>query len=228
LKRLIIAEIGGNHNGSMEEARDLIHAAKDVGCDIAKFQLYKTELIKNPGDANYDYLKSVELTRDDMLFLAEECELAGIEFCASVFDIERLKWLDCVPIERYKIASRSINDVELLSAVEAKEKPVIASLQKGFWNNKDLPVYDFDYLYCISRTQIIKGMPIELPNKFNKYAGFSDHTIGIEWALKALSQGAKIIEKHFTFNLNYPGWDQPGSATPAMMSEIVKYARYLE
>lgn len=219
----IIAEIGGNHCGDIVLAKEMIYAASESGADMAKFQLYSTELIKSPGDRNFDYLKSVELTKDDMLILNEECNFAGIEFGASVFDLERKAWVDEIDIARYKLASRSINDTQLVNEIAQSGKPVIASIQEGFADGpKD---YNFDYLYCVSRTQIIEN-GFELPNNiFSTYSGFSDHTVGIDWSLRALDGGAKIIEKHFTLDHNLPGWDQPGSATPEELRVIVDYAR---
>ena len=81
----IIAEIGQNHNGDMELARELIHAAKENGADVAKFQLYDArELFPKEGNEWYDYNCKTELSQDQLIYLAEECSKAGIEFMASV------------------------------------------------------------------------------------------------------------------------------------------------
>lgn len=234
-KRLIIAEIGHNFCGDIKLAHDLIHAAKAVGCDIAKFQLYDIDSIKKPGDTNYEELKRSQLTEDQMLSLYETAKKIGIEFLCSTFDIERLGWYMKTNPKRFKIASRSINNIELIKAMrKIKNTPIIASL--GAWESKidkyglptKLPRFRADFLYCQSRRDILRH-GLKLPFEFdNKVVGYSDHSIGVYAAINAMGRGARIIEKHFTFDLNMPGWDQPSSATPQAMKIIVDYAKHLE
>ena len=235
MKRLIIAEIGHNFNGDMVMANEFIHAAKAIGCDIAKFQLYDIDTIKKPGDTNYDELKKSQLTKEQMHELAETSKNIGIEFLCSVFDIERLGWYLETRPKRFKMASRSINDVDLIKAMrKIKNMPIIASL--GAWESEvdkhglptKLPKFKAEFLYCKSRRDILRN-GLEMPLKFDdKVVGWSDHAIGLYPAMEALKRGAKIIEKHFTFDLNMPGWDQPSSATPQGMKMLVDYAKFLE
>ena len=127
----IIAEIGQNHNGNMELAKKLIQEAKRAGADVAKFQLYEARaLFPKEGNEWFDYNCKTELSRTQIGMLAEECDKAGIEFMASVFDIERIQWLEDVGMKRYKIASRSIFETGLINAVAATGKPMIVSLGK--------------------------------------------------------------------------------------------------
>lgn len=215
----------------MSKARELIEAAKEVGCDIVKFQLYDTDKIKKPDETNYAELKQAELTKDDLYILKETAKKAEIEFLCSVFDKERLGWyMETLP-QRHKVASRSIYDKELIKAMEDTGLPIIVSTAN--WKEPKLPDYSADYLYCLTRRQILReGIDIEkFPQKFDPfrgYAGFSDHAVGVELAMVALGRGARIIEKHFTFDKNAPGWDQPGSANPIEMNLIVQYAKHLE
>jgi len=219
----IIAEIGQNHNGDMVLARELIHAAKDHGADVAKFQVYDAAaLFPKEGNEWYDYNCRTELNRDQISLLAEECAKAGIEFMASVFDVERVAWLEEVGMARYKIASRSIHDTALIAAVAATGKPIIASL--GMWNEPGFPRIDSPggvaFLYCISK------YPTPLSDvklgkvDFAVYGGFSDHTIGTTAALAALARGARILEKHFTLGKAMYGPDHAGSMTPAELAAI--------
>src|SRR5437868_3105725 len=122
----IIAEIGQNHNGDMALAKKLIHEAKRAGADVAKFQLYEARaLFPKEGNEWFDYNCKTELNRDQIKMLAEECDKAGIEFMASVFDIERIQWLEDVGMKRYKIASRSIFETNLINAVAVTGKPML-------------------------------------------------------------------------------------------------------
>jgi N-acetylneuraminate synthase/N,N'-diacetyllegionaminate synthase len=222
----IIAEIGQNHNGDMQLARRLIAEAKTAGAAVAKFQLYDARaLFPKEGNEWFDYNCKTELSRTDVESLARECERQHIEFMASVFDVERIAWLEGVGMRRYKIASRSIKDPALIEAVVKTGKPMLVSL--GMWNEPEFPKIassgGVEFLYCVSK------YPTELSDlhfgkvDFARYAGFSDHTIGIDAAMMALSRGARIIEKHFTVDKKLYGPDHSGSMTPAELAALTRF-----
>jgi len=212
----IIAEIGQNHNGDMGLAKELIETAKANGADVAKFQLYDAKkLFSRKNNPWFDYNCKTELSRNNVDRISRICEDVKIEFMASVFDIERIEWLEEVNVKRYKVASRSIFDDELITAIVDTKKPVLVSL--GMWQEQafpKLPGKKTKYLYCIS------NYPTSLEdihlNKvdFNKYIGFSDHSIGISAGIAALVRGAKIIEKHFTLDKEMYGPDHECSMEP--------------
>ena len=183
----IIAEIGQNHNGDMTLASELIKAAKRGGADVAKFQVYSAkDLFPKENNPWYEYNCKTELSFEKLKTLKELCDKENIEFMASVFDIERISWLEELKVSTYKIASRSINDESLILNVIKTKKPVLISL--GMWNQKDLPSYkgDIKYLYCISKYPT----PLEDINfseiDFDKYYGFSDHSVGNTASIIAL------------------------------------------
>lgn len=225
-KILICAEIGHNFNGSIRLAKEMIKEAKSCGADIAKFQLYQTEKIKKPYQSRYFELKAAELTYLDAQELWNECKNIGIEFMASVFDKERVKWCEDIGVKRYKIASRSIYNTELIKAVEKTKKPIIASL--GTWKEKEFPkIKNAEFLYCVSEYPAYITNDT-FPTKFDKYTGFSDHTTSCYWAREAIKRGATIIEKHFTLSKTLPGHNQKGSAEPWEMKDLVAFARQHE
>jgi sialic acid synthase SpsE len=222
----IIAEIGQNHNGDMELARRLIAEAKAAGAEVAKFQVYSArDLFPKEGNEWFDYNCKTELSRADVEMLARECRDQGIEFMASVFDVERVDWLEAVDVRRYKIASRSVRDRALVEAIARTGKPVIVSL--GMWNEPTFPKLDapgeVGYLYCISK------YPTDLADlhfatvDFDRYLGFSDHTIGVDAAMIALARGAQVIEKHFTLDKEMYGPDHSGSMTPAELLVLSRF-----
>lgn len=226
----IIAEIGQNHNGDMQLARRLIAEAKAAGAGVAKFQVYDARaLFPKEGNEWFDYNCKTELSRGDVEVLARDCEREGIEFMASVFDVERISWLESVGMRRYKIASRSVTDRALIEAVAKTGKPMLVSL--GMWDGADFPRITspggVDYLYCVSK------YPAEMSDlhfgkvDFARYAGFSDHTIGIDAATIALSRGARIIEKHFTLDKAMYGPDHSGSMTPAELLALSRFQNSL-
>ena len=221
----IIAEIGQNFNGDINLALEMIHKVKDCGADVAKFQVYDAvALFPKEGNPWYDYNCSTELTKDQIYRLAAECEKVGIEFMASVFDLERIDWLEEIGVKRYKTASRSITDLELINKIIATGKETIISL--GMWNGDGFPQIqgaDLKYLYCVSKypTPLEDVRLSEVD--FNKYAGFSDHTIGVSAHIAAMARGAEIIEKHFTLDQNMYGPDHICSATPEELTQICQF-----
>lgn len=225
----MIAEIGHNHMGYMRHAKLLIDEAKSCGCDIAKFQAYDTEKIKKPWESRYFELKLSEHTKEEFKELKEYCDKVGIEFMASAFDLEHLSWLEELGVKRHKLASRSIYDTELIKAMEATGKPIIASL--GKLDSRGVPeIKNAEYLYCVAEYptyMTAEQFPVKFGNG-TQYTGFSDHTIGCYWPREAIKRGAKIIEKHFTLSRDLPGHDQKGSADPTEMKDLVVFARQHE
>jgi len=219
----IIAEIGQNHNGDMGLARELIHSAKQNGADVAKFQVYDARaLFPKEGNEWFEYNCKTELNRDQIGYLAEECRRADIEFMASVFDVERVAWLEEMGAERYKIASRSIRDTALIEALVATGKPLLVSL--GMWEGAKLPeiknVSKVSFLYCISKYPTPLSELHLSQVDFSVFAGFSDHTIGINAPIAALARGAQVLEKHFTLDKAMYGPDHAGSMTPDELAAI--------
>ncbi|MFC2020407.1 N-acetylneuraminate synthase family protein [Chloroflexota bacterium] len=227
---LIIAEIGQNHNGEMEIARKLISAAKEEGADIAKFQLYDVDAIFPPDFEWYKEAREAQLNKKQVAELADYCGKAGIEFMASAFDAERVGWGEEISMKRYKIASRSIYDKQLIDAVAKTGKDLIVSL--GMYQESDFPSIDtgarVDFLYCVAKYPALPEDLNFLDVDFNRYAGFSDHTIGIDAALVAMARGARIIEKHFTLDKGMHGPDHAGSMEPQELRQIVESARKFE
>uniref|UniRef100_A0A6M3L401 Putative N-acetylneuraminate synthase n=1 Tax=viral metagenome TaxID=1070528 RepID=A0A6M3L401_9ZZZZ len=161
----IIAEIGQNFNGDIDLAKEMIKQAANAGANIVKFQLYdpaKRSDIKTHKWA--DILLQSKITRRQVFLLKDECDKFNVSFLASVFDSERVQWCEDIKMEAYKIASKSIYDVELARAVAVTGKPVILSY--GMFKEADLPSIilewykDYDKhvrdikltkLYCISK-----------------------------------------------------------------------------
>jgi len=223
----VIAEIGQNHNGDMTMAKELITAAKQTGADIAKFQLFDVEAIFPADDERNKERKKAQLSREQVEELAYCCEKTSIEFMASVFDMERVKWCQDIGMKRYKIASRSIYDSQLIDAIVNTGKDIIASL--GMYRGKGFPRIKargrVDFLYCVAKYPTYPEDLEFLTVDFSEFSGFSDHTIGIEASLIAMARGAKIIEKHFTLDKKLPGPDHIHSVEPDELKQIVEFSR---
>ncbi len=144
---------------------------------------------------------------------------------ASVFDDERLMWLEDAGIARHKIASRTINDENLINKTLGTGKETLISL--GMWNKSELPIFDgynnYKFLSCISKYPTPLGDLSSDDMNFNRYFGFSDHTLGISAPVTAMVKGAKIIEKHFTLDKKLHGPDHECSMTPKELTQLVGF-----
>ena len=231
---IIIAEIGINHNGRLDVAHELIRQARIAGADIAKFQFYDPYTIfgpqgTHPDDATLQQALTVQFGFEQAKRLKGWCDEEGIEFMASVFDVERFGWTEQLGVTRHKIASRAVENDELCRRILATGREVFVSL--GFWTGAAVPFTapHARYLYCVPKYPC-EYSDIALPVSFRDsvYDGFSDHTLGIETALVAVGRGARVIEKHVTLNKGLPGPDHVCSATPDELAALCHYARLME
>lgn len=226
---LLIAEIGQNHNGDMSLAKKIIISAKACGANIAKFQLYDADSIFNKDFKWYKEAKKAQLDFSQAKELKRECDKIGIEFMTSVFDLERLNWIIRLGVKRIKIASRSIYNKKLINSACETGLDMIVSLgmYKGHGFPKIKTKGKVEFLYCVAKYPAsFKDLHFSKVN-FSKYAGFSDHTIGIEASVVAMSRGARIIEKHFTLDKNMHGPDHECSMDPNELRQLAYYAKLI-
>ena len=191
---IFIAEIGLNHNGNFDLSYELIKQAKLAGADIAKFQLgWRQE------EGEINHMDMTILNK-----LKRWSDYFEIEFMVSIFTEEAFDMAKKLDFKRYKIASRTLKDnMELSGKIVAEKKETFVSL--GMWGKDEMPFEGSDnvkYLWCKSKYPAEPSDMVDLPKDFinSSYDGYSDHTIGIETALIAVSRGADIIEKHFTLD----------------------------
>lgn len=225
----LIFEIGHNFHGNIRFAKKMLDAVKECGGTIAKLQLYDvTKLGLRPQESDvYPELEMGQINFEEFIVLKKYANSIGIELFASAFDVDRVRWCEVAGVKRHKLASRSIYDTELIKAMEATGKPIIASL--GMVKDGKLPdMKNTTYLYCVADYPATIN-PDLFPLDFTgTEKGFSDHTIGIEWAKEAIRRGATIIEKHFTLDKRLPGCDQAGSADPKEMKELLEFIKEYE
>jgi N-acetylneuraminate synthase/N,N'-diacetyllegionaminate synthase len=210
---LIIAEIGGNHDGDLEMALELIEGCAHAGADIAKFQLFNPETLYpgqfTPGAINPEWLPA----------LRERADYEGIELLCSVFCLETLQqWLQTDP-QGIKIASPESMNFELVKAAQASGLPVLIATGATTWGDLDLLEITANtaLLHCVSSYPA----PYEelnlrvIPHMLERYGcpvGFSDHSRHPFVAPVAASAlGATIIEKHVSPDPTLPGPDHAHS-----------------
>ena len=193
----IISEIHPQNMGSISEAERMIMQSKLNGADYVKVQLYSSQKLFGNNDRDF-----LEISRKEFKHLVKFSRDFGIEIFASVFDEERLNWCEEEDIQLHKIASRTVEDIKLCEKIISTNKTIIFSLGMYDYEKLGIPFKNknIKYLYCVSKYPT-NLTDINMPDFNNSiFTGFSDHTIGTSACLFAISKGAKIIEKHFSFN----------------------------
>ena len=253
---IIIAEAGVNHNGRLAVAKKLVSAAKHAGANIVKFQTFLTEdiVIKSAKkadyqkkyksrDSQYNMLKSLELSFKEFDILSKDCSKKNIEFLSTGFDIKSVGFLNSINQKRFKIPSGEITNYPLLRFIGGLKKKVI--LSTGMSNLKEIesaikvlndfgtPLKKITVLHCNSSyptyaKDVNLNAMITIKNNFGVDIGYSDHSLGIEAAVIAVSLGAKVIEKHFTLNRKSFGPDHLTSVEPSTFKKMVSAIRRTE
>jgi sialic acid synthase len=247
----VIAEIGHNHQGSVDKAKEMFRGAKDCGVDAVKLQkrnnrtLYTRVMYDSPYDnensfgATYGaHREALEFGRDEYVELQRYAREIGVTFFATAFDVESADFLAKLDVPAYKIASGDLNNVPLLQHVARIGKPVIVSTGGGSIEDVQR-MYDavmpLNSQLCI--LQCTASYPAE-PEDMNlrvittlrdRYpdvvVGLSDHQNGIAMADVAYILGARVIEKHFTLNRSSKGTDHAYSLEPVGMRKLVRDLR---
>ncbi len=244
---IYIAEISCNHNGSLIQAKELIHAAKEVGADAVKIQTYIAEDmtldigIKIDGGPWHgrDIFDLYSKTQTDYEWLPELFDCAkyiNIPLFSSVFDKESISILESLKCPVYKIASFENNDTELIKSVVATKKPILISTGMASVQdiNRIVEIVDPEntvLMHCVSSYPPNQGEMNLWKLKFLQgfypiTVGFSDHTIGHSVAIKAVVLGAKVIEKHFMLERKYKTEDSEFSCAPAEFGYLKRDCNY--
>lgn len=232
----VIAEIGVNHEGSLDKAKELIKLAKDGGANCAKFQSYKASKLaakespsywdttKEPTTSQFELFSKLDsFGEKEFLILKKYCDDIGIEFLSTPFDDYSLDYLDKF-INFYKIASADITNIPFLRKVAMKKKPIILStgasnldeIKTAVSEIKAYGCNEFSLLHCIlnyptvdenANIDMIHSLRKEFPNTI---VGYSDHTLpdnNMSSLILSQINGARIIEKHFTDDKTLTGND---------------------
>jgi len=214
---LLIAEIGGNHEGDFEYAKRLCQLAIDTDVDMVKFQIYTGDSLvsREESPTRNKHFKKFELSQAQHIELAEMVQAAGLMYTSSVWDLEAMKWIDpYIPV--YKIGSGDLTAYPVLKATAALGKPLIVST--GLATEEEV-LATVDYiqncnsiyksadmlavLQCTSMYPIAPGdahlsVMKAYREKTGLTIGYSDHTEGSKALEYAVAMGAEVLEFHFT------------------------------
>lgn len=233
----LIAEIGLNHNGSVDLAKKMIDAAVLSGSSVVKFQKREPSALataafldapfpKCPafGRTQRDVREKLELGLDEYIELKRYAESLGQIFCSSVFDLVSLEFLQKVDIDLIKIASHSLTNAPLLEAIADTGKPVMLSLGGTTWQERDKAVEilkdnQLMLFHCVSAyptpdSQVKLDTIQAIKDRYGLPVGFSGHETGTALSFAAAALGACAIERHFTLNRAMVGLDHTISLLP--------------
>ncbi len=249
-KVFIIAEIGNNHNGSIERAIEMVDQAKDIGVDAVKFQMrnlsevYREKsLNKQSEDLGSEYiidlLDRFELSLQEHKKISEYCSKIGIQYMCTPWDEESLSILESFKVPAYKVASADLTNLPLLESLSKTKKPLILSTGMStdeevlstieFLNKRNVK---FAMLHCNSTYPApyhdINLNWMKTLSEYHPLIGYSGHERGIFVTLAAVSLGAKIIERHFTLDRKMEGPDHSASLEYDDFKTLVEAVRIIE
>jgi sialic acid synthase len=244
----VVAEIGHNHQGDVEKARALIHAAKECGVNAVKLQkrdnrtLYTRELYDSAYDTEHsfggtygEHREALELTAAEWLELREYCRTEGVTLFGTVFDEPSADFLADLGAPAFKIASADLVNTPLLRHVAAHGKPIFLSTGGGTMEdveravdtilpiNSQLCLMQCTASYPCAVEELNLGVIQTYRERFPQLViGLSDHQSGIAMALVGHMLGASVIEKHFTLDHAWRGSDHAFSLMPEGMRRLVR------
>lgn len=245
----IIAEIGINHNGSLDVAKKLIDVSVESGCDAVKFQkrtidiVYTLEELAKPrenpfGATNGDLKRGLEFGLDAYKEIDRYCKAKGITWFASCWDEKSVDFIQEFDPPCYKIASPSLTDDDLLKHHKRLGKPIIISTGMSDMGIIDHAVdvlkgSDIIIMHCTStypsKSEELNLKGIEtLRKKYDAPIGYSGHEVGLYTTFAACVLGACTVERHITLDRAMWGSDQAASVEPQGLRRLVADIRTWE
>lgn len=247
----ITAEIGINHNGDIDIAKELIRVAKDAGCDAVKFQKRTIDLVytkefldssrESPwGTTQRDQKEGIEFGLDEYLEIDRICKELGIEWYASAWDLDSLRFLRKFDLKFNKVASAMAVYEDFLKEVAAEGKHTFISTGMcelsdidravGIFREAECP---FEILYCKSTYPMSDEEANlicirTLRERYGCDVGYSGHEVGLAVSYGAAAMGITSLERHITLNRAMYGSDQAASVEPAGLRMLVGTIRKIE
>ena len=246
-----VAEIGSNHAGSLDIASSLIEEAARRGADAVKFQSFRATTLhrsrRSPQrgmwqvDPTYNVLKKYQLPMSWHARLQKVADDCGVLFLSTAFDLDQAEFLAGLGVPAFKIASGDITFHALLRRVARFGKPILLSTGASYLHEIRTAVRvildegndQIVLLHCVSlyppRAEDLNLKAVAtLARSFNLPVGYSDHSHELANVISAVTLGARVIERHFTFSRSLPGPDNPFATEPEEFEHMVSTVRQLE
>lgn len=250
-RTFIIAEIGINHNGSLEITKKLIDAAVEAGCDAVKFQkrtldaVYAKAELDRPrespwGTTNRQQKEGLEFGKEEYDAIDDYCKEKGIEWFASAWDIESQHFLRNYDLRYNKVASAMLTHRELLETIAEEKRYTFISTGMSTMQQIRAAARIFEdvgcpyeLMHCNSsyplNTEDANLLMIRtLRREFGRRVGYSGHEVGIIVTCAAAAMGATSIERHITLDRSMYGSDQAASLEVGGLYRLVAYIREIE
>jgi len=253
----IIAEIGINHNGSLDLAFKLIDAAIKAGVDAVKFQTGKAENVisqyapkaayqkKTTGEneSQLEMIKKLNLEYSAHLNLIDYCTEKGTQFLSSPFDLQAIEDLNSWGLKTFKIPSGEITHLPYLRKIGRLNKNIIMStgmadlaevrtalniLTKSGTQKKNITILHCNTEYPTPFEDVNLNAMLTIREELGVKVGYSDHSLGIEVPIAAVALGAEVIEKHLTLDKNMEGPDHKASLEPDEFKSMVESIRNIK
>jgi N-acetylneuraminate synthase len=246
----VVAEIGINHNGSLDIARRLIDAAANAKCDAVKFQKRTPELCVPPHQRNQprstpwgmmsylDYRRRMEFDAGQYEQLIEHCRNRGIDWFASCWDELSVDFIEGLEPIGYKIPSAALTDAALLERFRQTGRPLILSTGMStmcqieaavrLLGTDNLLIAHATSTYPCPLDELNLRMIHTIRARFDCAVGYSGHEVGLATTLAAACLGASFIERHITLDRAMWGTDQAASVEPRGFERLVQYIRDVE
>lgn len=245
-----IAEIGLNHNGDLNLAKQLIDVAKASGCDAVKFQKRTPEqcvpkemrdrMRETPwGYITYlQYRYKIEFGYDEFEEIDRYCRELGIDWFASCWDVESVDFIAQFDVPCYKVASATLTHRVLLERLRSTGKPVILSTgmstmeeiraAASLLDQNKLLIAHSTSTYPCKNEELNLRVIAALIQEFECPIGYSGHEVGLATTVGAVALGATFVERHITLNRALWGSDQSASVEPQGLARLIKDIRNLD
>ena len=246
----VIAEIGINHNGDIEIAKQLMDVAVETGCDAVKFQKRTPEICvpeeqksiprETPwGSMTYfEYKKRIEFEQPEFEQIDAYAKKIGIDWFASPWDVPSVDFLESFNVPCQKIASACLTDSELLTAVNKTKTTTILSTGMSsieeidnavlLLNNVPLAIAQATSTYPAEASELNLRAIQTFAEKYNVPVGYSGHERGLQVTIAAVALGATFIERHITLDRSMWGTDHSASLEPEGLKRLVRDIRIVE
>jgi len=246
----IIAEIGINHNGDIEIAKQLMDVAVETGCDAVKFQKRTPEICvpeeqksiprETPwGTMTYfDYKKRIEFEQREFEQIDAYAKKIGIDWFASPWDVPSVDFLEGFKVPCQKIASACLTDSELLSSINKTKTTTILStgmssmleIDKAvsLLNDVPLAIAQATSTYPAEASELNLRAIQTFAEKYKVPVGYSGHERGLQVTIAAVALGATFIERHITLDRSMWGTDHSASLEPEGLKKLVRDIRIIE
>jgi len=246
----IIAEIGINHNGDIEIAKQLMDVAVETGCDAVKFQKRTPEICvpeeqksiprETPwGSMTYfEYKKRIEFEQPEFEQIDTYAKKIGIDWFASPWDVPSVDFLEGFNVPCQKIASACLTDSELLTAINKTKTTTIlstgmSSMQEidkavSLLNDVPLAIAQATSTYPAEASELNLRAIQTFAEKYKVPVGYSGHERGLQVTIAAVALGATFIERHITLDRSMWGTDHSASLEPEGLKKLVRDIRIIE